>query len=132
MRKKRAKRRRVKIDIEFLLWLESFFTDILPTKIEVQENGCWAWIGDGGRVKTKFRETVTISHRGQVHRVARLIMAARFGADSLVKGHKAVACHSCDNPWCVNPEHIFKGSQADNVRDMVEKGRHRGGTRIYK
>ncbi|MDB5725720.1 MAG: hypothetical protein JWQ16_2474 [Novosphingobium sp.] len=35
------------------------------------------------------------------------------------------ACHSCDNPSCCNPKHLFKGDQAANVADCIAKGRFR-------
>jgi len=35
------------------------------------------------------------------------------------------ACHTCDNPPCIRPEHLFEGTSADNARDSLAKGRGR-------
>ena len=56
------------------------------------------------------------------HRLAFCLAAGR-DIDSIAG---LTVCHHCDNPPCCNPDHLFLGTQRDNVRDMLSKGR-RGG-----
>ena len=39
--------------------------------------------------------------------------------------HGDVVRHTCDTPWCINENHLVLGTQADNVKDSVERGRHK-------
>lgn len=75
-------------------------------------NGCWIWNGSKGwygRAKIP-RCGYVMAHRLSLY----LIGVCLDGLNSL---------HKCDNPPCVNPEHLFPGTQKDNARDMVNKGR---------
>lgn len=61
------------------------------------------------------------SRKFRAHRVA--YVASRGLSLSDIDG--VVIRHSCDNPPCVNPSHLVRGTQADNLRDMAERGRVR-------
>jgi hypothetical protein len=81
-------------------------------------DGCWLWIGyrdPNGYGRLHLKGTPQLAHR--------LAYAVRYG--SIPDDRQA--CHKCDNPQCVNPEHIFLGSQADNNHDKIRKGRARQG-----
>lgn len=81
---------------------------------KITKSPCWRWTGwldrDGyGRFKAN-------KQLFQAHRYA-FFLATGSHADGL---HVR---HSCDNPWCVNPDHLEAGSQLDNMSDRNGKGR---------
>jgi hypothetical protein len=80
---------------------------------------CWPWIGatDGRRYGHLRLE------RSRKTRKAHIISWEIENRLSLPDG-KCI-CHRCDNPPCVNPEHLFCGTYQDNSIDCVIKGRHR-------
>lgn len=88
------------------------------TRMVVIPGGCWEWTGN--RVRDGY---------GRIMRDGQIIMAHRH-AWTLVNGvipHGMDICHTCDNPPCCNPDHLFVGTRADNLADMVAKGRQSRG-----
>lgn len=79
---------------------------------------CWPWVGTGWFGRN--RDYGTIYHNGTT-RLATHVSWEMHNGRPFPKG--MMACHTCDNPPCVNPAHIFIGTARDNVRDAVQKGR---------
>jgi hypothetical protein len=78
------------------------------------KNGCWQWrahtdkdgygVLPGDRKNTRAHRLSYELHKGQI-------------SDGFV------ICHHCDNPGCVNPDHLFVGTSKDNAQDALQKGR---------
>ena len=85
-------------------------------KIRIADNGCWEYTGFRNKQGYGRVENVL------AHRV--VYEALRGSANGLV------VCHSCDNPPCCNPAHLFLGTRSDNSADKVAKGRVPRGSQL--
>lgn len=89
------------------------------------ETDCWIWIGARtlagyGQMRVNGDRTKFLAHRiGYVHRYGPIKNAG-------------ILMHTCDNPGCVNPEHLKAGTCMRNTWDMIEKGRYRGVMEVIK
>ncbi len=102
-------------DVDRIDWSDRFWSKAAPEAL----SGCWLWMG-------------AVDHGGYGHcRIRGLDVSAHRHALSAFLGRPIRdglrACHRCDVRLCINPLHLFEGTQLDNLRDMVSKGRQARG-----
>ena len=96
----------------------------LLSKIKVHPSShCWEWISGTdkkGYGEIRLKNGKSGGKRAHAHRMAYEVFVGKIPQGMLV-------CHICDNPKCINPEHLFLGAYKDNYRDSKEKGRNAKG-----
>lgn len=89
--------------------------ELIHQKLAFRPGGCWEYYGP-----CTDRDYGMIDYQGRkqfVHRVVYRLMKGKIPEGLLV-------LHTCDNPKCCNPDHLFIGTHKDNTQDMIKKGRH--------
>lgn len=84
-------------------------------KLNGSGEGCWEWPG-----RRKYDGYGIHQYGGQSRMAHRIAYTLTYGP---IPGGFFV-CHRCDNSACCNPKHLFVGTNSDNMKDMVSKGRH--------
>lgn len=90
-------------------------------KVKFMPSGCWEW--QASRTKHGYGR---IRANGRTQNAARWVYERTVGD---LPSPAIVVRHTCDNPSCVRVAHLIHGTVLDNMHDMIERGRSRGGVR---
>lgn len=96
-------------------------------KLSLSNGGCWVWTGSLDKdMYGKFHLSGNVTKRD--------VRAHQYSwelAHGLTVSNGILICHKCDHPYCVNPDHLFLGSHADNHADRDAKGRQARGIKQH-
>lgn len=103
--------------------LKEHYKDAFWSKVKCGDttDDCWEW-----KAGTNARGYGTLQTRkcAQRHKLAhRVSFALEHGYESELD-----VLHTCDNPSCVNPNHLYEGNNGDNVKDKLSRGHYSNGT----
>jgi len=88
--------------------------DRFLSRFKVNDSGCWIWQAHSDKDGYGILPSNELP-----------IRAHRFSFEHYIEPIRKynVVCHTCDNPSCVNPDHLFQGTVKDNCNDMINKNR---------
>lgn len=94
---------------------DSEFKQYLFTRTVKNANGCWVW--QGCKIHTGYGRVQRRPNAWLAHRLAWTLTHGDIPPETFV-------LHHCDNPPCINPAHLYLGTQHDNMRDMIARERY--------
>lgn len=80
----------------------------------INKGGCWIY--EKGREKNGYCRVMINYKRYGAHRLSYMFYMGKIPKGKFI-------CHKCDVPACINPNHLFPGSQKENILDCAKKGR---------
>ncbi len=95
--------------------IKRFYSNVIKTPT------CWEY--NGHKNKDGYNTMILVENKQRKYVTVHRVSAFLHGMD--IEGR--CVCHTCDNPGCVNPDHLFTGSNSDNMADKVAKGRQSKG-----
>jgi hypothetical protein len=98
---------------------KGYLIALLMSNVHKKQNGCWLYQGrihNGYGVIYLFRNKKDKQESIYAHRLAYMLFVGKIRKDMFI-------CHKCNNPKCCNPEHLYQGTQKDNMQDMVNAHR---------